>query len=131
MSIIICDIDGTIVNAGKYPITRHIEWLNEMAKMHKIYLVTGRPDSTRAATEQVLKNAGVHYNRLIMNNGSTRESVQFKSSVAQQLKDSGVVLAIDNDAGALRAYRRAGFKTMSPGQMVVKTIWHGVFSKLN
>lgn len=131
MAIIICDIDDTIIRAGRYPITNHIEWLNEQAKTHRVFLVTGRPESTRAETVRVLRSAGVHYNRLIMNTGSTRESAQFKDTIAQRLKDENVLIAIDNDAAARRAYSRAGFRTMSPGQMVVKTIWNGVFSKLN
>lgn len=131
MAIIICDIDDTIIRAGRYPIRNHIEWLNEQAKTHRIFLVTGRPQSTRAATVRVLRDAGVRYNRLIMNTGSTRESAEFKNTVAQRLKGENVLVAVDNDAAARRAYARAGFRTMSPGQMVVKTIWNGVFSKLD
>lgn len=128
MAIIICDIDDTIIRNGVYPIEAHINWLNEQAKSHSIYLVTGRPVSTRARTVATLRRAGVRYNRLIMNTGSTRESNQFKSEVAQRLKGKGVTLAIDNDSGARAAYARAGFQTMSPSRMVVK-VWDGLFIK--
>lgn len=120
MAIIICDIDDTIIRNGIYPMEGHIEWLNDQARRHSIYLVTGRPASTRARTVSVLRNANVRYNRLIMNTGSTRQANEFKSEVAQRLKGRDILMAIDNDAGARRAYARAGFKTMSPSGMVLK-----------
>jgi ribonucleotide monophosphatase NagD (HAD superfamily) len=118
MAAIICDIDDTLIRAGQYGIDKTIEWLKQRAGNYKIILVTGRPESTRKETVRVLRAAGVRYNRLVMNTGSTRESNKFKLEAGKALKASeNVVLAIDNDAGARNSYRKAGIKTVSPSQL--------------
>jgi hydroxymethylpyrimidine pyrophosphatase-like HAD family hydrolase len=118
MASIICDIDDTLIRAGQYGIDKTIEWLKQRAGNYKIILVTGRPESTRKETVRVLRAAGVRYNRLVMNTGSTRESNKFKLEAGKALKSAeNVVLAIDNDAGARNSYRKAGIKTVSPSQL--------------
>jgi hydroxymethylpyrimidine pyrophosphatase-like HAD family hydrolase len=118
MAAIICDIDDTLIRAGQYGIDKTIEWLKQRAGNYKIILVTGRPESTRKETVRVLRAAGVRYNRLVMNTGSTRESNKFKLEAGKALKSAeNVVLAIDNDAGARNSYRKAGIKTVSPSQL--------------
>lgn len=118
MASIICDIDDTLIRAGQYGIDKVVDWINERSKNYKIILVTGRPRSTRTETIRVLRRAGIRYNRLIMNTGSTRQSNEFKFEVAKRIKDSErVVLAIDNDEGARNSYRRAGIRSISPSQL--------------
>ena len=118
MAAIICDIDDTLIRSGQYGIDKTIEWLKQRAGNYKIILVTGRPVSTRAETVRVLRAAGVRYNRLVMNTGSTRESNQFKLEAGKRLKASeNVVLAIDNDSGARNSYRKAGIRAVSPSQL--------------
>lgn len=112
MSIIV-DIDDTLLRNGIYPIQRTIDYIKTLpgAKI----IVTGRPESQRAATVKALRNAGVKYSRLIMNPYGTKDSNKHKAEVAARLK--GVTLAIDNDAGARAAYSKAGIKTMNPSSI--------------
>lgn len=118
MAAIICDIDDTLLRAGVHGVDKTIEWLKQRAGNYKIILVTGRPASTRAETVRALRAAGVRYNRLVMNPGSTRESNQFKLEAGKRLKASdNVVLAIDNNAGARNSYRKAGIRAVHPSQL--------------
>lgn len=117
----IVDIDDTLLRNGTQPIRRTIDYVNSLPGA--IYIVTGRPSSTRVETIRALRSAGVKYSRLIMNPYSTRESNKHKAEVAERLKGS-VSLAIDNDAGARAAYSRAGIKTKNPASLPdMKKFW--------
>ena len=107
----IVDIDDTLLRYGTEPIKRTIDYVNKLKGA--VYIVTGRPESQRTATIKALRDAGVKYDRLIMNPYSTRESNKHKLQVAKQLKGQ-VSLAIDNDEGARAAYASQGIKTMNP-----------------
>jgi hydroxymethylpyrimidine pyrophosphatase-like HAD family hydrolase len=110
----IVDIDDTLLRNGTQPIKRVIEYVNSLPGA--IYIVTGRPASTRRQTVSALRAAGVRYSRLIMNPYGTKDSNKHKSEVAQKLKGQ-VSLAIDNDSGARAAYSRAGIKTKDPATL--------------
>ena len=110
----IVDIDDTLLRYGTQPIKRVIEYVNSLPGA--IYIVTGRPESTRRDTIKALRAAGVKYSRLFMNPYSTRESNKHKAEIARRLKGS-VNLAIDNDAGARAAYSREGIKTKDPATL--------------
>jgi len=118
MAAIIVDIDDTLLRNGVQPIRSTIDWVNERAKNYKIIIVTGRPESQRARTIAALRRAGVRYNRLIMNPGSTSNSSRYKGETGRKLKGpERVVLAIDNDEGARNAYRNAGIRTANPSAL--------------
>lgn len=118
MAAIICDIDDTLLAAGTRPIRKTIDWINARAGNYRIILVTGRPASQRAATTRALRAAGVRYNRLIMNPGSTAQSNEYKFEVGKRLKASASpVLAIDNNAGARNSYKKAGIRAVHPSQL--------------
>lgn len=110
----IVDIDDTLLRNGTQPIRRVIDYVNSIPGA--IYIVTGRPKSTRRQTVAALSAAGVKYSRLIMNPYGTKDSNKHKSEVAQRLK-SQISLAIDNDADARAAYSRAGIKTKDPATL--------------
>ena len=110
----IVDIDDTLLRYGTQPIKRVIEYVNALPGA--IYIVTGRPESTRRDTIRALRSAGVKYSRLFMNPYSTRESNKHKAEIARRLKGS-VNLAIDNDAGARAAYSREGIKAKDPATL--------------
>lgn len=115
MTTIIVDIDGTLLRSGIYPIRKTIEWINERSSKYTIAIVTGRPRSTESKTRTALKDAGVKFNSLHMNSGSTNMSNQYKRQEAEKINAKNkVVLAIDNDAGARAAYKSVGIKTVSP-----------------
>lgn len=117
----IVDIDDTLLRYGTRPIQRTIEYVNSLPGA--IYIVTGRPESTRRETVRALRAAGVKYSRLIMNPYGTKDSNKHKAEVARRLKGS-VDLAIDNDSGARAAYAKEGIKTKDPETLPdMKKFW--------
>ena len=127
---IICDIDDTLLRNGTQPIERTIAYVNDQHSRTSVILVTGRPESQRVATVKALKAAGVKYNRLIMNPGSTANSNTYKYETALRLKQSvTITMAIDNSDGARRAYRRAGIKNViNPSSLPdLKKFWNHFF----
>ena len=110
--IIISDIDGTLLSsAGR--IDRVWEFIQQQEG--QLFLVTGRPDSTRAETERELADADITYSELRMNPGSSAQSVAFKKAEAESLlKTYDVVMAVENNPDALRAYRSLGIDAVNP-----------------
>lgn len=113
--VIISDIDGTLIVSG-----RRSEKVWQFIQDHagSLYLVTGRPDSTRAETEAELKSLGITYSRLIMNDGSTASSNAFKEQAATEiLKSHKVEYAIENNPLARRRYSRLGIQAIDPASI--------------
>ena len=125
---VIVDIDGTILSSGIYPIRRMIEWVNSQ---DTVYIVTARPEAARESTVRALKNAGIQYNRLLMNSvgRSHADGLESKRRHGRELK-SRVTLAVDTDADARAIYESVGIKALAPGA-VTKYNWQGTFIKFN
>lgn len=131
MAAIIVDIDDTLLRNGTQPIKSTIDWINQRARDYSIIVVTGRPESTRERTVRALRAAGVKYNRLVMNTGSTQQSNKFKADTAKRIKaQTRVSVAIDNDEGARSAYRNAGIKTVSPSDLSEDVLKFNMFWRL-
>lgn len=126
--MIISDIDDTLLRNGTQPVKHVIDWLN--AQKGEKVIVTGRPESQRARTVEALHAAGVHYSRLIMNPYGTKDSNKHKSEVASRL-NAKVTLAIDNDAGARRAYAKYGIPTKDPATIHKNWDHWSIFKKYN
>lgn len=128
MAAIICDIDDTLLRNGVQPIRKTIDWINERAKDYTIIIVTGRPSSQRQRTISALKRAGVRYNRLIMNPGSTSSSPEYKGEVAKRIKSQmRVVIAVENNAAARKAYQNAGIKAVHPSSLTESMLKMTIF----
>jgi archaellum biogenesis ATPase FlaH len=114
-SVIIVDIDNTVIRNGIYPIKKMVDYVNELSKTNKIYIITGRPESDRKDTEETLKKAGIKYNRLMMNNigGSKENQIESKLKHAQTIKDK-VLFAIDDNQKMRNEYRKIGIRSKSP-----------------
>jgi hypothetical protein len=112
--IVICDIDGTLINGG-----RLVRRVYEFAKSQgALYIVTGRPESDRDHTVSELHRLGVSYRRLIMNDGSMADSPTYKRATAVELlKTFNVVAAIENNESTIHRYRDLGIKTYAPGDV--------------
>lgn len=114
--IIICDIDGTLLASGNRLIQKTWDYVQSLDG--ELFIVTGRPSSERDATASDLHNAGVAYSRLIMNPGSSADSVDYKKATAEELlKTYKVVKAVENNPDALRAYRSLGIEVMNPADI--------------
>lgn len=118
MAAIVCDIDDTLLRNGVQPIKKTIDWINKRANDYTIIIVTGRPSSQRQRTIAALKRAGVRYNRLIMNPGSTSDSPEYKGEVGKRIKSQmRVALAVENNAAARAAYQKVGIKAVHPSDL--------------
>lgn len=114
-NVVIVDIDNTILRNGIYPIKKMIDYVNELSKENKIYLITGRPEKDRSDTVESLKKAGLKYNRLMMNNigGGPKDQNESKKKHAQSIKDK-ILFAIDDNPKMRTEYNKIGIKTKSP-----------------
>ena len=114
-SVVIVDIDNTIVRYGIYPIKKVIDYVNELSKENKIYIITGRPELKRKDTVEALKKAGVKYNKLMMNGlgDSSKEQNESKIKHAQSIKEK-ILFAIDDKQSMRNEYKKSGIKTKTP-----------------
>lgn len=113
--VIISDIDGTLIFRGKRD---ENVWNYIQEEEGLLFLVTGRPESTRDETVKELEELGITYSRLIMNDGSTATSNTFKKKTAQTLLETyNVVMAIENNPTARAGYRSVGILTINPASI--------------
>jgi archaellum biogenesis ATPase FlaH len=114
-NVVIVDIDNTILRNGIYPIKKMVDYVNELSKQNKIYIITGRPEKDRKDTVESLKKAGVRYNRLMMNNigGGPKDQNESKKKHAESIKEK-VLFAIDDNPKMRSEYNKVGIKTKSP-----------------
>ncbi len=85
-----------------------------------LVVVTGRHESNRMATTDLLDKLGVDYSELIMQPDNQNKSVTYKGDVASRLLAEGldVVYVIENNAEARQAYKDAGVeKVYSPDNL--------------
>jgi archaellum biogenesis ATPase FlaH len=113
-NVVIVDIDNTILRNGIYPIKKMVDYINELSKQNKIYIITGRPEKDRKDTVEALKKAGVKYNRLMMNNigGNPKDQNESKKKHAESIKEK-VLFAIDDNPKMRSEYNKVGIKTKS------------------
>jgi archaellum biogenesis ATPase FlaH len=100
---------------GIYPIKKMVDYVNELSKENKIYIITGRPESSRDETVKSLKKAGVKYNRLMMNNigGGPKDQNESKKKYAESIKEN-ILFAIDDNPKMRSEYNKINIKTKSP-----------------
>jgi HK97 family phage prohead protease len=75
-----------------------------------LYVVTGRHESDRRDTIDLLDKLGVEYEKLIMQPDEQDDSAKFKGEVASSLLADGldVVYVVENNAEARAAYKSSG-----------------------
>lgn len=111
----ISDIDDTLIHAGQL-VQRVYDYLQIVEG--ELFLVTGRPESRRDDTVKLLDDVGVRYSRLIMNDGSTADSAEYKFETAKQLLETyDIVEAVENDADTRRKYGELGIETVNPSDI--------------
>jgi HK97 family phage prohead protease len=117
--IIISDIDGTLITGGRL-IQKTYDYIQSLEG--NLFIVTGRPASQRSETSAQLRELGVRYSRLIMNNSSTASSPEYKKATAERLlKTYNVVAAIENNPTALGYYRALGIHGVNPASIKADT----------
>jgi FMN phosphatase YigB (HAD superfamily) len=136
ISYVIVDIDGTIADVrhrlhhikgpGRKnwkaffegmdrdePIREMLEHVRELAKEHRILIVTGRPDTYRSRTERWLKEHEVPFERLYMRRqGDHRPDYEAKAAVLDEVSPREIVLAIDDRPPVCAMWERHGIKCL-------------------
>ena len=139
--VIVCDIDDTIIMEPDYkPIWNVIEFLKNQAQTTKIILLTARVESEREFTVKQMRELGVPYTDIIMeefvdiNHGgrATNPHGIWKADQVRILMNKyNVVLFIDNSKPARAAVKTLGVKTKKPenikNNILTKTVWNGIF----
>jgi len=113
----ISDLDETLSLYGELnePVYSFIKSQNI-----NLVVVTGRHESNRMATMDLLDKLGVDYSELIMQPDNQNKSSTYKGDVASKLLAEGldVVFVIENNAEARQAYKDAGVeKVYSPDNL--------------
>jgi hydroxymethylpyrimidine pyrophosphatase-like HAD family hydrolase len=128
MSIIISDVNNTLLMDRKVPNTALIDFLNKQSST--IILVTGSDESKRDKISRRLEASNLNYSRMYMNNSNEDDDV-FKYHMAQDLlRTDEVVLAVDNSSSARRAYASLGIRVSAPeniDNMSKYLLWQSAF----
>ena len=113
--VIISDIDDTLIHAGER-VDRVWDYIQSLEG--ELFIVTGRPESNRDETVTQLADLDITYSRLIMNDGSTADSAEYKKATAEELlKEYDVIAAIENDAKTLENYSSLGIDAIDPASI--------------
>ena len=114
---VIVDIDGTLLN-GSRPIRRVVEFVNKLHQDYYIYIVTARMEDEEEATMRDLQAAGVRYDDIEFKEDESMSTPEYKADKARDIQEDGaVVLAIDNDADNLAAFRELGIPVLDPADI--------------
>ena len=112
--VVIVDIDGTLL-AGGEGIQKNVDYVNALYEKFFIYIVTGRGIDEQDKTVSELADVGVKYDDIEFNEDLSIPTPEYKGNKAADiLSEQTVVLAIDNDPAARRAYFDLGIKTLDP-----------------
>ena len=119
-AIVICDIDGTLDMGGGQANDAVIEFLDEQAVNHRIYIVSARQKERLAETRKFLEDNDVPHDELMLNTlpvGPNSE-VEFKKQAAEDLlAHNQIDMAIDNNPEARNAYSELGIKVKDPAEI--------------
>jgi HK97 family phage prohead protease len=113
----VTDLDSTLLLYGELNETVYSFIRSQNVDL---IVVTGRHESNRVATTDLLDKLGVSYSDLIMQPDGENKSVSYKGSIAERLLAEGldVVFVIEDNAEAREAYLNAGVeKVYSPDNL--------------
>jgi phosphoglycolate phosphatase-like HAD superfamily hydrolase len=86
----------------------------ELAREHELVYLSGRPERTRAATEQWLARHGAPAGTVLLRRDGDRRPARItKIEILRRLaRERPVAVLVDDDAAVCRAAREAGFTVM-------------------
>lgn len=107
------DWDAFYNECDKDPVVSHIAFLaKELAKEHKIFLFTGRPEKVRVKTEKWLLDNLIPYDRLFMRkDGDYRPDYEVKAEMLKSL-NLPIWFAVDDRDQVVKMYRNNGILCM-------------------
>ena len=118
--IVICDIDGTLDMGGGKANEAVIEFLDEQALNHRIFIVSGRQKERLAETRKFLDDNEVPHDEVMLNTlpAGPDSEVEFKKQAVEALLKHNIVeLAVDNNPAARDAYADAGVRVKDPADL--------------
>lgn len=107
----ISDFDDTLFKNGSLN-SEVYSWIE--AQDVPLYIVTGRHESDRNATIELIDKLNIDYEKLIMQPDNQNESANYKGNTATKLMADGldVVFVIENNSEARQAYSDAGVENV-------------------
>ena len=109
---VIVDIDGTLISNDGVLIEKTYNYLDDMSDT-EIFIVTARVNADRDATVAELDSLGIDYDRLLMKENSSVDSVEFKKATAAKLlEEYNIIIAIDNNPDNRAAFRDLGITAL-------------------
>lgn len=116
---LIVDLDNTLIRDGEQN-AQVIDYLKTFTSDY-IAIVTARPEAQRENT--IADLTGIRYDALIMKPRPSDNTLEFKVAEAEKLQELfNVMIAIDDNANILRAYRDIGITAIHPNE--VPTVRH-------
>lgn len=122
---LIVDVDNTLIRDGELN-AQVTDYLETFASDY-IAIITARTEAQRHNT--VAELSGVRYDALIMKPRPSDNTLEFKTAEAEKLQELfNVMIAIDDNANILRAYRDIGITAIHPNE--VPTVRNDLDTKL-
>lgn len=112
----IVDIDDTLVSGfwhddAMTPNVAVVDFVKN--NIENIIIVTGRQDTMREVTTQLLDSLGIKYDSLLMNPEHYDKSDEFKDGIAKILQGK-IDIAIDDNPDVRAIYESYGISTIDP-----------------
>jgi uncharacterized HAD superfamily protein len=103
------DWDSFYEHCDEDPVISHVSFLaQELSKVHRIFILTGRPERVRKKTQKWLMEHYIPYDRLLMRkDGDHRPDYIIKAEMVDSLK-LPIWLAIDDRDRVVKMFRDKG-----------------------
>ena len=120
--IVICDIDGTLTvrDGSDEPNDAVIQFLDEQAINHRIYIISARQKERLAETRKWLEDNDVPHDEVFLSDfpAGPNAGAAFKKNKAELLLEhNDIDLAIDNDPAARNGYADLGIRVKDPADI--------------
>jgi len=120
--IVICDIDGTLTvsDGSDKPNDAVIEFLEDQAVNHRIYIISARQTERLAETKKWLEENDVPHDELFLSDfpAGPNAGAAFKKNKAEMLLEyNDIDFAIDNDPAARDGYADLGIRVKDPADI--------------
>jgi len=121
----IVDIDDTLVSGfwhdeAMTPNMAVVDFVKN--NIENIIIVTGRQDTMREVTIQLLDSIGIKYDALLMNPEHYDKSDEFKDGIAKILQGK-IDIAIDDNPDVRAIYESYGISSIDPVDLTNDIMW--------
>jgi|Laugrefa1bdmlbdn_1035148.scaffolds.fasta_scaffold05978_1 hypothetical protein len=126
----IVDIDDTLVSGFWHdeqmtPNLAVVDFVKN--NIENVIIVTGRQDTMREVTIQLLDSLGIKYDALLMNPEHYEKADEFKDGIASNLQGK-VDIAIDDNPNVRAIYESYGIPSIDPLDLMNNIFWSSQIS---